>query len=46
MPCKCIYSLNEELILLKLYTLAVYDLRMCLEEEDPGPKYFKEDVID
>ena len=45
MPCKRNYSLTEELILLKLYTLAEYDLRMCMEEEDPGPKYFKEDVI-
>ena len=30
-------------ILMKLYTVAVDDLKMCMKEHNPGRKYFKED---
>ena len=30
-------------ILMKLYTVAVDDLKMCMKERYPGRKYFKED---
>ena len=30
-------------ILMKLYTVAEYHLKMCMKEHNPGPKYFKED---
>ena len=36
-------SLTEEPILMKLYTVTVYNLRMCVKEENPCPKYFKWD---
>jgi len=26
----------DELILIKLYTVVVYDLRMCMKENNPG----------
>jgi len=31
-------SLTNELILMKLYIVVVYDLRMCLKEDNPGQK--------
>jgi len=34
-------SLTDELILRKIYTIAIYDLMMCIKKENPGPKYFK-----
>jgi len=34
--CKCNSNLTDELILIKLYTVAVYDLRMCIEEDIRG----------
>jgi len=33
----------DELILVKLYTVAVCELRMCMKEDNPGPNYFKGD---
>jgi len=36
-------SLIDEWILMKLYTVEVYDLRMCMKEDNPGQKYVKED---
>jgi len=41
--CKCISSLVDEPIQMKLYTVAVYNLRMCMEEVNPGLKYIKGD---
>ena len=44
---KCLVSptspLTDVPMLLKLYTVAVYDLRMCMEGDKPGLKYFKGD---
>ena len=34
-------SLTEEWILMKLYTVAVYNLMMCLKEDNPSRNYFK-----
>jgi len=34
-----------EPIQMKLYTVAVYDLRMCMKEDNPSPKYFKQDKL-
>jgi len=34
---------TDELILIKLYTVAVYNLRMFITENNPGLKYFKGD---
>jgi len=34
------FFLMDELILMKLYTVAVYDLRMYMKEDYPSPKYF------
>ena len=33
----------NEPVLMKLYSFVhlVYDLRMCVKEDNPGPKYFK-----
>ena len=30
-------------VLMKLYTIVVYNLRMCMRKDNPGPKYFKGD---
>jgi len=35
--------LMDELILMKLYTVAVKDLRMCMKGDNPGSNYFKGD---
>jgi len=43
MSCKCDFSLTDEVLLMKLYTVAVYNLKMCMEENTPGLKYFKKD---
>ena len=37
-------SLTDERILIKRYTVVVYDLRMCMKEEDLDTNYFKGDV--
>ena len=42
MSCKR-FSFTDELILIKLYTVTVYDLRMCMKEDNPSLKYFKGD---
>ena len=39
--CKSYSSWADESILMKLYTVAVYNLRMCMKEDNPGPYYFK-----
>jgi len=28
---------------MKLFTVAVHDLKMCMKGDDPGPNYFKGD---
>ena len=38
-----ISTLTEESLLIKLYAVAVYDLRMCIQEDNPSPKHFKGD---
>jgi len=44
MSCKHNFSLMDEAILMKLYTVAVKDLRMCMKEDNHlGPSYFKGD---
>jgi len=42
---KCSSSLRKELILMKLYTVAVYYPRMCMNEEKTEAKYFKGDNL-
>ena len=37
---KCLVNANDS-ILMKLYTVAVYNLRMRMKEDNSGPKYFK-----
>ena len=37
------FFLTDKLILIKLYTLLVYSLRMCMIEYNSGPKNIKED---
>jgi len=32
----------DEPIVMKLYKVVVYDLRMCMKEDNPSPKFFKE----
>ena len=41
--CKCSFFLMDKQILMKLYTVAVYDLRMCMKERNHGQNYFKGD---
>ena len=41
-PSVCPYFLDE-LILMKLNTVAVYNLRMCMKEDDLGPTNIKGD---
>ena len=44
MSCKHNFSLMDEAILMKLYTVAVKDLRMGMKEDNHlGPSYFKGD---
>ena len=43
LSCKCSSSLMDEPMLMKLYTVAVYTLRMCMKEDNPGSNYFKGD---
>ena len=31
-------SSQHELIVMILYTVVVFDLRMCMKEDNPGPK--------
>ena len=38
-----ICSLTNKMILMKLYTVAVYFPRMSMKEDNPGPDYFKGD---
>jgi len=42
MSCKR-NSLDDEPILMKLFTVAVCDLRMYMKEDNLNPKYLKED---
>jgi len=42
MTCKCNSSLMDEPILMKLYTVAVYNLRVYMKD-NPGPNFFKGD---
>jgi len=37
----CNSSLRDETILMKLYTVLVYDLKMCIKVFNLGSKYFK-----
>ena len=41
--CKPNSPLKDEPILLKLYTVVDYDLRMCMKNHNLDPKYFKGD---
>ena len=43
MSCKHNSPLRDIQMLMKVYTVAVYDLRMCKKEDNPGPNYFKGD---
>jgi len=44
MSCKCNSSLTKgQMQLMKLITVAVYDLRVCIKEFNPGLNNFKED---
>jgi len=43
MSSKRNFCFMDEPILMKLYTVALYDLRKCMKEEDPGRSYFKGD---
>ena len=38
-------SLTEEPILMKLYTVAVYNVKMCIKEDNPGLNYLREIMI-
>ena len=40
---KCNSSLPDEPVLMKLYTVTVFILRMRMKEDNLGLKYFKED---
>jgi len=40
---KCDFSEMDEPILMNLYTFAVYILRMCMKEDNSGPKHYKGD---
>jgi len=37
-------SLTDKLILMKLYTVVVYNLRMCMKEDNPGLKNIKRET--
>ena len=41
--CKGNFSLMDKLMLMKLYRVVFYNLRMCMKEDNLGPKYFKGD---
>ena len=43
--CKRNSYLTDEPILMKLYTVTVYNLIICIKEDNHGPKYFKGDDI-
>jgi len=43
MSCKRNSSLTDEPKMMKLYTVAVYDLKMCMKGDKPGLKYFMAD---
>ena len=43
MSCKHNSSLTDEPILMKLYTVIVYDMKMCMKKENPDSNYFKWD---
>jgi len=43
MSCKHNSLIEDELILMKLYIVVVYNLRMCIKEENPGSKCIKGD---
>ena len=38
-----IFLLSAIKVLMKVYTIVVYNLRMCMKKDNPGPKYFKGD---
>jgi len=38
-------SLTEEPVLMKLYTVAVYNFKMCMKEDNPGLNYLREIMI-
>ena len=42
LSCMCKSSSTDELILMELYTLVVYNLTMCMEEDDHVPNYLRE----
>ena len=43
MSCKSNFSLMNEPVLMKFYTVAVNNLRKCIKEDIPGQTYFKGD---
>ena len=43
MSCKRNSSLLDQLMLINLYSASVYDLRMCMKEDNSGPNYLKGD---
>jgi len=43
MSCKRNFSLMDASVLMKLHTVVVYNLRMCMKEDNPGPTYFNGD---
>ena len=43
--CKRNSYLTDEPILMKLDTVAVYNLIICIKEDNHGPKYFKGDDL-
>ena len=42
LSCKLNSSLLDELILMKLYIVTVYYLRMCIKEDNPRPNISRE----
>ena len=45
LSCECNSFLTDKLILMKLYTAAVYTLKMCIKGDYPGLNYFKGDNL-
>jgi len=41
MSCKKNFTLTDEAIQMKLYTVEVYDLRMCMKEGKPRSNMFQ-----
>ena len=44
MSCKCNPSFSD-IIQMELNIVAVYDLRMCMKEDNPSLNYFKGDDL-